>query len=691
MLESYVVGAVFKVVDESATTLTAIERRILAIDAAAKTAQANLSAMAAVRFTGASNSLAGYERRMTAISQRAGAFRTAMVENMEAVNTSMIAATETARAMAAALGEAAVAARAIGRANIEGSAESAVGGGGRRGGGGFFFGGRGPHFQASEKAGPLHVRSGVGLGLGAIGAGLYGAYEEAGVEDVAARLLYSAGKPIPSGMTGTKDFQTIRSMIQSTTSSGYAPSEVGSAMMAATQLLSDTAMPGGKRMSFDEMIDVQKAMMPFAITETRLKKGTDLEEALTSFIRLPHMTGRFGGKDMEEMARQFAYVSTKTDVPLPRLTNALSYSMPILSSELGMDPGSIMVMTAAMQRAGITNTKSGTWLREFELRSLPTTAQLTSHSQKQRIKALKELGMIDAKGKPTWLVDREGRRTEFVKGQEQNIDWQASLVKQSQVLQSASSRLAPDVRAADVRNAYGAQGGGVAGLESLKGFVDQMPVIMSMMKGFQPGTDFIGNYASNSPIQQGRQAIGDFKNVLMDIGTEVLPPVTSALRAFDDVLKAILGTLPHPKSAGGVAKDSAILGTVGAGIGFMLGGPPGAAIGGAIGAGGTALAEARMPKTLKTGLYSLPDVNEFGVPDMSSFSQAANKVSSAGPAAPPSVHIDSVVIQTHTDDPAQHAESFAEHLNRLLANSHQHNLGLGEGSLSSPYTSGGGP
>ena len=73
--------------------------------------------------------------------------------------------------------------------------------------------------------------------------------------------------------------------------------------------------------------------------------------------------------------------------------------------ELGFDPFQVLSLQTAMMRGGILNTKSGTWLRQLGVRSLPGTSVMSKQAFKKHEQALGELGLIDNKNQPTWFTN----------------------------------------------------------------------------------------------------------------------------------------------------------------------------------------------------------------------------------------------------------------------------------------------
>jgi hypothetical protein len=199
----------------------------------------------------------------------------------------------------------------------------------------------------------------------------------------------------------------------------------------------------------------------------------------------------------------------------------------MLHAGLDMDPSSVMFLTAMMQTAGVTNTKSGTWLRSFFERAAPpmddTPASL------KRLGALERMGLADDSRHQTWTV----------LGSDGKTDWDKSILKLSEIINKWGAKTDPIERIATLQAAFGERGGGFAALMNLPQFIAQFPVLEQKMKAFQGGGDVLDFMAKNSPIQQFHQAWSDFQNVMMDVGAIALPPVVSGLQGLDAALNAI--------------------------------------------------------------------------------------------------------------------------------------------------------
>ncbi len=194
--------------------------------------------------------------------------------------------------------------------------------------------------------------SGGNVAMAGMGALAYGVYEEAEIEDIAARALMTGQLKIDAGMTNMDAFKKIREIIQRNASiGGFDPKEVGEAILGSERQFAG--------LDFNKRMDVLNVLLPAAMQESRFKE-TGLKESAESLVGLAHMTGTYDPAKLPELYRKFNFASMITPASLPQFTNALSYSMPSLVAGMGMDPEAIMFLTAMNQAAGIRSTKAGT-------------------------------------------------------------------------------------------------------------------------------------------------------------------------------------------------------------------------------------------------------------------------------------------------------------------------------------------
>ena len=126
---------------------------------------------------------------------------------------------------------------------------------------------------------------------------------------------------------------------------------------------------------------------------------------MKALIGLAHMTKQYSPEDIKKLAPAFAFLSTANPGSLSSIERAAGYAVPLLQSELEIDPMQSLLLGTALTRAGATSTKSGTWLREMALRSMPGTSMMSKMAFKKHEEALKAFGLVDDKGKPTWFTD----------------------------------------------------------------------------------------------------------------------------------------------------------------------------------------------------------------------------------------------------------------------------------------------
>jgi len=159
-------------------------------------------------------------------------------------------------------------------------------------------------------------------------------------------------------------------------------------------------------------LDVLPEMLRAATIESRLK-GSTPEESMRALIGLAHMTKQYSPEAIKKLAPAFAFsVDGKSGFAgLNRARGGLCRAA-TLQSGLEIDPMQTLLLGTALTRAGATNTKSGTWLREMAIRAMPGTSLMSQMMYKKHEGALKELGLSDAKGKPTWFHGRETRSPE---------------------------------------------------------------------------------------------------------------------------------------------------------------------------------------------------------------------------------------------------------------------------------------
>jgi hypothetical protein len=174
--------------------------------------------------------------------------------------------------------------------------------------------------------------------------------------------------------------------------------------------------------------------------------------------------------------------------------------------KMGLDPQTAMALSVMTQNAGITNTKSGTWLRSMMERSVPQDSQ-SKQAQAHNL-ALEKLGLADEHSTSTWMT----------KGADGKTDWGQSIEKFSQTLNHfMQSEQDPAKRISKLHTAFGAQGEGEAALVSLDNFVKQLPVFLKNQADYKGTGDPYKTLQANSPAAQFQKTLADAEQVLTRI------------------------------------------------------------------------------------------------------------------------------------------------------------------------------
>lgn len=547
MIEAGAVGAVFTVVDEATGVLTRIAQQFERLDALILRTKDMLATFAAPGLTEAGAQVSGLNRSLTGLNDRLtragnlsawtgnelvagfGRAEGAATESFGVIDGSIDGAIKRIQAlktelssMPAASAEAAAMVPAL-----------ASGSGGRGSPPGMRARGTGAEDEGARisryggiplgKTG-YHVHGGSPAAMGAAAALGYGIYEEAEVESLIAKAMLTGQIKVDAGMTDTTAFKQMRDVIQRVSGdTGFGPLDVGKALLTTERQF------GG--MSFADRLKIEETLIPFAAAEARMKE-TSLPEAFEAMVGLSHMTGTYDPKQLPELMRQFSYASMITPVPIPQFQKALSYSLPMLHAGLDMDPSAVMFLTAMTQTAGVTNTKSGTWLRSFFENAEPKIGDHLSKGAIEHNEALQRMGLLDAKNDVTWQVKDAAGKT----------DWDQSIVKMSEAINKFTQATDPATRLSTLRTAFGERGGGEASLMNMTQFIDQFPILQAKMKAFLGGDNILGAL-NNTTAQKADVAWAQTQNVLMDLGQTTLPIINAALNAFNATLKLIQNTL----------------------------------------------------------------------------------------------------------------------------------------------------
>ncbi len=544
MISTFEVASVFKIKDEATATLTRMAEKVAEFNLMVKEARENLAGLSRLR-------LSGLNARLQGLTDQAGKLRASFGNTFATMDAQVGTAITEVHTLAAEWQRVAAAATAASRATraiAAANPRQRVMGHGGGGGGGIHVSSLGLPFPG----GHANVRIGNNAAMAGAGMLAYGAYQEAQFEDAAFRAMYTAGIPADKGEQARR-FKELRDLVQrEAAKTGMPVHDVEGALLVGMRQFA--GMPWGQR------IAVMPPLMEAAAAEARLKDSSTAE-GMEVFTGFAHMMKHYSVEDLKRDAPKIAYLSTVDPERLKSMERTASYAVPILQSGLEFDPFDTLLLMTAMQRGGVANTKSGTWIRELAIRAQPGTSLMSKTAFKKHEEALHALGLVDANNQPTW----------FTAGK-------PDLLKLLDIGGEHAGAIPLTQRAAIERQLFGAQGSGAFALLSDPAIRGQIEGLKAELARFETGTAFFKEYGESSPIQQFRETWADLQNVLMDIGTKVLPPLTDTLRSFDSGLKTMKDTL-----------GSGVLGTIvtaglGAYAGGRIAGAPGAIVGGILGA-----------------------------------------------------------------------------------------------------------
>jgi hypothetical protein len=537
MIVSYEVGAIFKLQDLFSPQLRKILAEVRELNKLLDQARANMASF---------GKSVGLGAAVAETSELAAAWK-------------LVAANATA------------AQRAIGSASTTAvrsapaAAAAATGGGGGRHRPGFLGGGGGGmHFRGPSAPIPGGSHARMGGGAAMAGAGLlgYGVYEAAEMEDAVFQLIYHSG--LEQNDVSRAKFRKI--IQDSMVESGYGLKPIAESAKQAIRMFQGT--PGGG-------IDVLPEMLRASTIEARVKGATP-EESMKSLIGLSHMIKEYGPAAIKKLAPAFAFLSTANPASLGSMERAAGYAVPLLQSGLEIDPMDTLLLGTALTRAGATNSKSGTWLREMAVRALPGTSLVSSVAARKHNAGLKALGLLDDKGAPTWF----------------NEKGKPDLFKMMDTAREHAQAMPLAQRAGVERAVFGAQGSGALALLSDPAVAEQIRNLRQTMNSPEFKNRYAGfseAYKEGSTVQQARTAMAEFNVTMMDLAKITLPAVNNALGGFKSILEGIRGVLPAGVDGKGAATigGHAILGAAGGAlVGSVIPGVGtlgGAVIGGVLG------------------------------------------------------------------------------------------------------------
>ncbi|WP_298291424.1 hypothetical protein [Thiomonas sp.] len=406
-----------------------------------------------------------------------------------------------------------------------GAANAAARNLGRTGGGGSIAL-RAARHTDEDGAAPRALRTTAAAGLGALG---YGVYENAKLTDIITRAVMTDGTP-PAGQAAAVAAYRARIMKEAP-KYGFAAhglADFAESYLSASRLL--RGMPESERAS---IID---SVLPFAAQESFLK-GISLRESLSAFIGAAHMAGAYTPQAIHNILGPLMSTSLATNASMARIENAAGYAVPILRTGLDIDPAKVFTMVALLQRAGIQNTKSGTWIADLFMNAVPGNFGAGLFHNTKQSAAMRALGLLDAQNHLTYL-DKQGRLDPLL-----FIDRLAAGI----------DKLSPIARSAALKQAFGTQGARAAALLSDDKVRAMLPMLEAAMRELENPDIARKEALQNNPAAQAHQVITNAKLAITNATATFMGPVNAALSALAPATaKSAEFAQDHPGAAWGV-------------------------------------------------------------------------------------------------------------------------------------------
>ncbi len=369
---------------------------------------------------------------------------------------------------------------------------------------------------------------------------LFGVYENANLQDINVTAAMTAQK------TGA-DIDPYISMLRHK-ELGYA-GKFGFATGGRVKPFAEAYLEGARLLRTLPQADQMRMMdmaMPYAAVEAKMK-NIPLPEAMQAFIGLAHQAGAYTPDKAYPLFESMLQASLTTHASLGQISRAASYALPALNAA-GANASDVMMLIATMQQAGIMNTKSGTWLNNLALNSLPNTLGSGLFKNKNQNEALHKLGLY------------VGDKSQFYQ------NGRMDLMKMVSILAEDRLKIKPEEFNALSRLAFGIQGQRAASLFS-EDYVQKNLGTLADLRNSAPTPIDVGRLIKQlSTVAKADQTIANANMTIMNASAALTPSANWAL----DKASATFGFMERNGIAGPVGYAlKAERGVVGKSLMFM--------------------------------------------------------------------------------------------------------------------------
>lgn len=327
----------------------------------------------------------------------------------------------------------------------------------------------------------------------------------------------------------TREMDSMRKVIESVAGQTVF-SSIDVAKMGKT-VASGTGLSAGKVSSilpeYAKFADVQYIL-----------KGTPYEQSVKDAIRLAHTAQHYDAASLSKYLDLLTKASFVVPGGVGEIGHALKYSQGMGKTALGISDDNMVLLTALMNRLGLSGSRGGTNLISAMIRTNPGifgSGLLTGKSAG----ALRAMDMVDSGGHSKFFTD----------GKFDAFKWMQGL--SSYVAKEMASRPEALARQEILKNfqfAFGVQGSRVASLLADPQAVSQF---IALNEQFQKGagTSAIqSKFANESVWQKFENARTNFTSAMTELGWVLLPMATKGLTALNISLAWLTETIrDHPR------------------------------------------------------------------------------------------------------------------------------------------------
>jgi hypothetical protein len=250
-----------------------------------------------------------------------------------------------------------------------------------------------------------------------------------------------------------------------------------------------------------------------------LMKGTPYTTSVVDAVKMMHLAQKYSPNDVEPYFDEITKASFMMPGGVGELRSALSYFQPMGKSALGVTDKDSIMLVALLSRLGLSGSRGGTNLLASMTRTIPGVFGSGLLKGKSH-EALADMGFIDKHGHSKFMVNGKFNTDAWVEGL-------------SEFVRSAIAKDPLHGRERvmiDFQHAFGTQGAKVAALLSSPGAIAQLASMGEDFEQLASMGAIQDQFVQQSVSQQYQTAVTNFQNAMIELGVNLLPMATHALK-----------------------------------------------------------------------------------------------------------------------------------------------------------------